>query len=154
MENKLNTLLGGFDNDIIKPIKTTGVNVTISKLNPDKIASILFYLHNTAHSLHLATTSYSKHKMLDDLYNKLIDFKDVISEYLLGIQAPKRLKIKNYKEIPDYSDKIVASFLQEGFDFTVELCEYSDLQKLEELCNYSADLQGVFAKAIYLNTLS
>lgn len=124
------------------------------KLSPDKIASIMFYLHNASHALHLATTSFAKHKMLDEVYSATVDYKDSICEYLLGVYAPKRLNVKNYKEIPDYSDGAVVEFLKEGVEFTQELCEFADENYLEQLCNLSSELQGIFVKAQYLNTLN
>lgn len=137
--------------------ETPGIGKVVSKkpvvLTPEKIVGKLFSMHNIAHFLHLQTTSYAQHKMLDDVYNALVDSKDAISEYLLGVQAPKRFGLVTLDPLPTYSDAVVAQFLQQGFAFTCMLCEYAESLDLEQLCNLSSDLQGVFSRARYLNTL-
>jgi Family of unknown function (DUF5856) len=130
-----------------KPMKSTGT------LTPEKIVGKLFSMHNIAHFLHLQTTSYAQHKMLDDVYNGLVGSKDSIAEYLLGIQAPKRFGPITMDPIPGYSEGTVAAFLSQGFEFTCMLCEYAEQKELEELCNMASDLQGIFVRARYLNTL-
>ena len=135
------------DNDKKPVTKSTGV------LTPEKIVGKLFSMHNIAHFLHLQTTSYAQHKMLDDVYNGLVGSKDTIAEYLLGIQAPKRFGPIVLDPIPSYSEGVVSSFLQQGFDFTCMICEYAEEKELEELCNLASDLQGIFVRGKYLNTL-
>jgi DNA-binding ferritin-like protein len=129
------------------PTKETG-------LTPDTIYHTLIMLYDTAVHYHLTTTSYAKHKMLDKLYNGLQDYKDSISEYLLGIQAPKRFSTPPAVTIVAYSDSAVGKLLQDGFSFSVSLCAYADSNGYEQLCNLSSELQGLFVKSKYLNTLS
>ena len=123
------------------------------ELTPETIVSTLFYYHDCAHLYHLATTSFAKHKMLDELYEALVDTKDGISEYLLGIQAPKRFGAVTLQQVAPYSDENVTKMLQDGFQFSVKLCQYAESKGLEELCNKASDLQGLFVKSQYLNTL-
>lgn len=122
-------------------------------LTPEEIVSKLFYYHNCAHIYHLATTSYAKHKMLDKLYTGLEDLKDTIAEYLLGIQAPKRFPTITLTQVQPYSDDNVTKMLDEGFQFSIKLCEYAESKNLEQLCNLSSELQGLIIKCKYLNTL-
>jgi hypothetical protein len=141
-----------------KPISpmSTGMPMTMgmsSGMNPDMIMSKLFNMHTKAHFYHLQTTSFAQHNMLKGLYEDLEDSKDAISEYLLGIQAPKRFGALATEAVEPFSEEAVAKFLDEGFGFTVALCDYANAKGLEELCNLSSNLQGSFAKAKYLNTL-
>jgi len=127
---------------------------TVSRvLTPDSIAATLFWMHDTAHVFHLQTTSYAQHKMLDGLYTGMVDFKDSICEYLLGVQAPKRFGHITVDTIPVYSEMAVTKFLDTGFQFSISLCEYADQKGYEQLCNLSSELQGLFVKSKYLNTL-
>jgi len=124
-----------------------------TSVTPEYIVSQLFYFHDCSHLFHLQTTSFAKHKMLGDLYESLVDMKDNISEYLLGIQAPRRFGSVSLMQVPPYSDENVSKMIDEGFQFSIKLCEYAESKKLEQLCNLSSELQGMFVKARYLNTL-
>ena len=123
------------------------------ELSPDIIAGRLFSFHDRAHFFHLQTTSYAQHKMLDDLYKGLVDAKDDISEYLLGIQAPQRFTSIVLEQTGDFSQEALTAFLEDGFNFSVSLCQYADTRNLEELCNLASDLQKLFVRSKYLNTL-
>ena len=123
-------------------------------LSPESIAGTLFSFHDRAHFFHLQTTSFAQHKMLDDLYNGLVGSKDTISEYLLGIQAPKRFSSFTIEQPGEFSKSALTSFLQQGFDFSVSLIEYADGKNLEQLANLASDLQGLFVRSQYLNTLT
>jgi hypothetical protein len=137
------------------PMSTMPMSMGMSSgMNPDSIMSKLFNMHTKAHFYHLQTTSFAQHKMLNELYDDLLESKDGISEYLLGVQAPKRFGALTQEPIEPFSEEAVARFLDEGFQFTVALCAYGQQKNLEELCNLSSNLQGSFAKAKYLNTLS
>jgi hypothetical protein len=129
------------------PMKSAGM------LTPDMIMSKLFNMYTKAHLYHLQTTSLAQHKMLKKLYKALEEHKDSICEYLLGVQAPKRFGTLTTEAVEPFSEECVAKFLDEGFGFTVALCDYANTKGLEELCNLSSNLQGSFAKAKYLNTL-
>ena len=139
----------------ISPMSTMPMGMGMSSgMTPDSIMSKLFNMHTKAHFYHLQTTSFAQHKMLNELYDDLLESKDGISEYLLGVQAPKRFGALTQEPIEPFSEEAVARFLDEGFQFTVALCGYAEQKNLEELCNLSSNLQGSFAKAKYLNTLS
>ena len=123
-----------------------------SGMTPDSVISKLFNMHSKAHFYHLQTTSFAQHNMLDALYKDLVDSKDAISEYLLGIQAPKRFGGLTSEAVEPFSEEAVAKFLEEGFQFTVALCDYGEQRHLEQLTNLASELQGSFAKAKYFNT--
>jgi hypothetical protein len=137
----------------ISPMSTMPMNTGMAKgMTPDSIISKLFNMHSKAHFYHLQTTSFAQHEMLNDLYKDLVESKDAISEYLLGVQAPKRFGTLTGETIEPFSEQAVANMLEEGFQFTVALCDYAEQKHLEELCNLSSNLQGSFAKAKYFNT--
>jgi hypothetical protein len=92
--------------------------------------------------------------MLDDVYNSLVDSKDAISEYLLGVQAPQRFTNITIEQPGVFSPEAVTTLLDDIFNFTVTLIDYADSKNLEQLANLASDLQGVAARAKYLNTLS
>jgi len=121
-------------------------------LTPEKIVSTLFNFHNKAHFYHLQTDTIGKHLLLDELYKALVEFKDEIAEYLLGVQVPKRFGPLTMEQIQPYSDANMLSFLNEGFDFSVELCSYAESKNEEELCNMASDLQKAFNKARLFTT--
>lgn len=68
----------------------------------------LFLARNVAHSVHLNTRSYAKHKALDSFYNDIIDLADNFAEVYQGkyglignipiIGAPKTSKIVEFLE--------------------------------------------------------
>jgi hypothetical protein len=137
----------------MSPMSTMPINMGMGGgMTPDSIVSKLFNLHSKAHYYHLQTTSFAQHNMLDALYKDLVEAKDGIAEYLLGVQAPKRFGPLTTETIEPFSEEAVAKMLDEGFDFTMKLCNYADQKGLEQLCNLSSDLQGSFSKARYFNT--
>jgi len=134
-------------------IKKLPDSSTNSTLTPDSIMNMLFRMDSVCEYFHLQTTSFAQHKMLDELHSGIEESKDSICEYLLGIQAPKKFSSlsQNYSE--SFSDSNLSKFLDQGFKFTVDLCAYAESKNLEQLCNLSSELQGIFTKGKYLNTL-
>lgn len=124
----------------------------IETLTPEKIVSTLFMFHNQAHLYHLQTNTIGKHMLLDELYKGLVDMKDEIAEYLLGIQAPKRFGLVTMMQFPEYSDENMMDMLEKGYNFTVQLVEYGKNKGLEELVNLASELQQKFVKARLFTT--
>lgn len=122
-----------------------------SNMTPEKAVQLLFYFHDQAHFNHLQTSSFSIHKALDKLYKGIEEFKDEISELLLGYIAPKRLM--DVPKIPVYklSDEQLVNRLCE---FADELYEYGEETKWWALSNKAAELSGLGYKVKYLLTLS
>lgn len=137
----------------ISPMSTTPTGMMSVGMTPDSIISKLFNLHSKAHFYHLQTTSFAQHNMLDALYKDLVESKDAIAEYLLGIQAPKRFGSLTTEAVEPFSEEAVTKLIEDGLQFTINLCNYAEQKGLEELCNLSSNLQGSFAKARYFNTL-
>lgn len=123
-----------------------------SKMTPDRAIQMLFYFHDQAHFNHLQTTSFARHKALDKLYKGLVDFKDEISEILLGYIVPKR--IGDPPRIPVNPKMADEKLLEELCKFADELYEYGEETKWWALSNKAADLSGLGYKTKYLLTLS
>ena len=141
-------------NTPFSPMSTTmptGMGM-VAGMTPESIVSKLFNLHSKAHFYHLQTTSFAQHSMLNELYTELVESKDAIAEYLLGVQAPRRFSGLTSEAIEPFSEEAVVKMLEEGFQFTVAICDYAEQRHLEELCNLASNLQGSFAKAKYFNT--
>lgn len=77
-------------------------------MKPNDFVGMLFLARNIAHSVHLNTRSYAKHKALDFFYKEIVNLADSLSEYyqgkylLLGpipiIGASKTTKIVEFLE--------------------------------------------------------
>lgn len=119
-------------------------------LTPDLINQKLSYFYVQTHDNHLNTTSHEEHMALNPLYDGLVDFKDKIGELLLAYVAPKRFN-------SEYSIKIVKKtseqLVQEGIDFSHQLYDWAEEYDWIELCNFAADLEGLFQKTKYMLTL-
>jgi DNA-binding ferritin-like protein len=127
-------------------------NLTADKaLNPDKIIGWLFYFHSQAHFNHLQTTSFARHKALDELYKELVDFKDDIGELLLGYIAPKRFGKFETIPVTTISDE---NLVDKIASFADSLYEYGESTEWWELSNKAADLNGLARKTKYFLTLS
>jgi hypothetical protein len=121
-------------------------------MTPDKAMQMLFYFHDWAHFKHLQTKSFAEHKALDKLYKGLVDFKDEISELLLGYIQPKRFT--DAPKIPVDKNADHTKLLEDLCSFADELYEYGEKTKWWALSNRAADLSGLGYKVKYLLTLS
>lgn len=122
------------------------------KMTPDKAMQMLFYFHDQAHYNHLQTTSFARHKALDKLYTGLEEFKDGISELLLGYITPKRFTVVPSTPInKSLSDE---KLLEDLCNFADDLYEYGEQTKWWALSNQAADLSGLGYRVKYLLTLS
>lgn len=122
-------------------------------LTPELITAKIFGFYLKAHLYHWNNKSIGQHLLLNDLYPKMVELNDDITEYMLGVQIPKRYGPMNNIEQPgEYSEANLIKFLDDGFKFSVELCDYAEGRKLEELCNLASELQQAFAKAKLFTT--
>ena len=58
----------------------------------------LFHSRNVAHIVHLETTSYAKHKALNEYYDSLLDLTDELSEVSFGAMGKQKLIIPEAKK--------------------------------------------------------
>lgn len=123
----------------------------VSILTPESIVGKMFSFYLTAHLFHWNSQTIGEHQLLNELYPKIVELNDEISEYLLGLQIPKRfneIAVGNSITKPTkFSPQNLLSFVIEGFEFTKQLCEYAEERDLEELCNLASELQQAFNKA-------
>jgi hypothetical protein len=123
-------------------------------LTPEIIKGKLFSLHNSAHSLHLDTRSFAEHKALEFLYTELVNFKDELSELIMGYQNGKRIGKIKLDEVPTYSQEAVTAMVKEGLSFSSELEKWAEDKEYCDVENTAQALSGVFARTQYLLTLS
>jgi len=128
-------------------VKRLPANTSTSSLTPESIVSKMFSFYTKAHFFHWQCDTIGKHGLLNELYPKLVEFNDEIAEYLLGLQIPKRFGTVTVEAPGMFSDATLRALVDEGFNFTVALCEYAKEKNLEELCNLSSELQQAFNKA-------
>ena len=125
-----------------------------SKLNPEAIQSKLFYLSDAAHKLHLDTKSFAQHQALKGLYNGLVDFRDEISEKLMGYMDGKRIGSIKVGALPEYTEKAPMELAKEVREFGSELCDFADENEYSDVENIAQALSGLGAKTVYLLTLT
>lgn len=121
---------------------------------PEEIRNKLFYFSDAAHVLHLDTRTYSEHKALNFAYKGLIDFRDEISEKLMGYQNGKRIGKCRVDDLPIYSKSSVDNLVSEGLKFAADLEDWAESKKYCDITNIAQALSGLFAQTQYLLTLS
>ncbi len=124
------------------------------ELTPEIIQSKLFSMRTQAHKFHLDTRSYAEHQTLSELYSKLGDFADEISEKLMGYQGGKRIGVGKLDELKVYSQDAVNKMVKDGAEFSYSLYEWAGNKKYCDLENIAQSLSGLFAETAYQLTLS
>jgi DNA-binding ferritin-like protein len=124
------------------------------ELTPELIQAKLFSMRTQAHKFHLDTRSYAEHKALSELYSKLGDFSDEISEKLMGYQKGKRIGVGKLDELQVYSQDAANKMVKDGMDFSYALYEWAGNKKYCDLENIAQSLSGLFAETAYQLTLS
>lgn len=122
-------------------------------LSPEYIQGKLFSFHNAAHKLHLNTNSFAEHSAMNGFYTLLVDYKDEISEKLMGYMDGKRIGEITLDKIPVYSATACNQLANEVLVFAKELEEWADLKGYCDIENIAQGLSGDAAKIIYLLTL-
>lgn len=123
------------------------------KLTPESIQSKLFSLSDIAHKLHLDTKSYAEHKALGKLYEGLVDFRDEISEKIMGYQNGKRIGKLKLEDIPEYTEGAPLKLANDVLDFAYELYEWAGEKHYCDIENIAQSLSGLGSQTVYLLTL-
>lgn len=123
------------------------------ELTPEIIVGKLFYYSDAAHKYHLDTRGFAMHKSLDKLYKGLIDFRDGISELLMGYTG-KRIGKISIDPIPSFSNEEVTNMVTELKDFAYEIYEWAEQKKYCDIENNAQSLSGLAARTLYLLTLT
>ena len=126
----------------------------MATMTPEYIQGKLFSFHNIAHKFHLDTKSFAEHKALDNLYKALVDFKDDVSELLMGYMDGKRVGKISLDPIPEYSKMESMKLADHISQFALDLAEWADKNNYCDIENTAQSLSGLAAKTIYLLTLS
>lgn len=124
------------------------------ELTPEYIQGKLFSFHNIAHKFHLDTKSFAQHKCLDNLYKELVEFKDDISEKLMGYMGGKRIGSITLDPIPNYSESAAKKLASDVMDFGAELEEWAENKNYCDIENIAQSLSGIGAETAYLLTLN
>lgn len=124
-----------------------------SKMTPEYIQGKLFSFANAAHKYHLDTKSFEQHKGLQKLYEGLNDFKDSISESLMGYTGKRIGRIK-IDEVMPYTENEPKDLCKEIMDFAYEVYEWAGDQHYCDVENKAQDLSGLASKVNYLLTLT
>lgn len=122
-------------------------------LSVDTIFMKLAWFETQFHLLHLQTTSFAEHKCLDTLYSAMSDYRDSISERIMGYTGT-RVKASKMNPVSDYSMGKPVQVVRELVDFAKQLEEYAETNGMPDIENISQSLSGDAAKALYLLTLS
>ena len=132
--------------DEIKTVEAPPIVPTIKTINytPEYCVGRLFSLYNTAHFYHYQTDNHATHKALEHLYQKLVCYNDEISEFLLGMQVPRRFEYVVIDEIKPYNETALLDFLEAGCDYAKGLCAYADAKGWEALEDMAGELCKVF----------
>lgn len=125
-----------------------------AEMTPEFIQGKLFSYADIAHKFHLDTTSYAEHKAMDKLYSGLVEFKDSISEMLMGYLGGKRIGKIKLDEIPEYSKGKCADLCNDVSEFSYELYEWAGKKKYCDIENTAQSLSGLAASTTYLLTLT
>jgi Family of unknown function (DUF5856) len=101
-----------------------------------EFASALFEIRINGHIAHLQTTSFAKHKALDELYTGIVDLTDSYIETYQGISGI----IKNYpqiqlRELPDIKEYLTVKVTQfRAYRLTVKETELQ--QKIDDILEF------------------
>ena len=114
-------------------------------MNASQFVGQLFLGRNVAHSVHLNTRSYSKHKALGHFYEDVIELADKFAEAYQGrhgligpIAIPASKKTTN-----------IVEFLQEQFA-EIEKCRYDVCEKTDTpIQNIIDEIIGLYLSTIY-----
>lgn len=128
-----------------------------SMLTPEKIVGKMFGLYMKAHLFHWNSGTIGQHELLNELYPKIVEMNDAITEHVLGLQIPKKLDeaaVAKATALPSekFSDSSLLSMINEGCAFAEELCDYAEERDVEQLCNLASELSGAFVKARLFTT--
>ncbi len=127
--------------------------INVMKMTPEYIQGKLFSFHNAAHKFHLNTKSFAEHSAMNGLYTSLVDFKDEISEKLMGYMNGERIGDISIDKIPNYSTGVSENLANEILIFAKKLNEWAGENEYCDIENIAQELSGEAAKTIYLLTL-
>lgn len=110
-----------------------------------EFVGMLFLARDVAHSVHLNTRSFSKHKALRHFYNDIVDLSDKFAEAYQGrhglIGPIALMSAKNTSNILDFLQGQVAE---------IDKCRYEVCDKTDTpLQNIIDEISGLYLRTIY-----
>jgi hypothetical protein len=110
-----------------------------------EFVGMLFLARDVAHSVHLNTRSFSKHKALRHFYNDIVDLADKFAEAYQGrhglIGPIALMSAKNTSNILDFLQGQVAE---------IDKCRYEVCDKTDTpLQNIIDEISGLYLSTIY-----
>lgn len=118
------------------------------KTHEDIIAGF-FQMTDDLHFHHLNTLSFSEHKALQYAYDEISDYKDSVSEQLIG--AKGKLSSLKLSRVPSC---LIKDLPEDLMELAKTLREYSVANKIQSLVNTSDEIHGVGRQLAYLLRLS
>lgn len=118
------------------------------------LANLFFYMLDNIKLYHWKTTSFARHKAVDELHGSLSDLVDQFMEVYIGkygrskISTNSPINLKNMND--DNADEHLKDWikiLESGFDGAID--EYDT-----DLLNIRDEMLGLFNKTLYLFTLN
>lgn len=105
----------------------------------------LFLARDVAHSVHLNTRSYAKHKALNEFYDEIVDLADDFSEAYQG----KHGLIGPISLMSARKNGNIIEFLEDSLDY-IETERYKILDKSETaLQNIIDEIVGLYLSTLY-----
>lgn len=114
------------------------------KTDAQEFIGMLFLARDIAHSAHLSTDSYSKHKALEGFYKSIVDLADNFAEAYMGRKGEKVAKIPRMN-IPDTDIVKALSTILEVLEESRDFIKKDDTpinNIIDEIC-------GEFLSVIY-----
>lgn len=114
-------------------------------ITPKMVLGQLFKSRDTAHIIHLKTTSFSTHKAMEKYYKGLLELIDTLAETYFGVVGKKELdEIPGSKYIdPIQHLKDICYYLEGNRKVFTTTCEQ----------NIIDEIHGLMYKTLYLLTL-
>ena len=107
-----------------------------------KMIGILFYSRTYAHMAHLKTSSFAKHKALNEFYDEIVDLADTLAEAVQG--KYDKLDIPYIELKGDVEDPI------DGLEVHITMLEnLSKKCELEWVKNIFQEIQALYYSTLY-----
>lgn len=115
-----------------------------------ELISKLFSFRTQLHISHLQSTSYSEHKLLNKLYDSVLDATDTLAETLQGKLGYRLTKYQSY---PFKDNEDVASCIKEHLKYMSEYRAKLSKPEWNNIDNQLQVLQDTLEQSLYLLTL-
>lgn len=129
-------------------ITTVATEDSVNRAPAAELIWAMFTIRNIAHIEHLQTSSFARHKALDEYYNRIIELADDFAEAYQGNNGV----IQNYPSSCDLPMQAGAA-IQRLFDFIVEIRQ--TISSHSHIQNIIDEIQALNSSTLYkLNTLT